>query len=233
MASRQPGRMRLAAIGLAALALSMLALGGLAGAASAAKKPPASYPLGKAKRCRPHYVKRTRRHKVKGKMVRYIACVYYAPKPKPKPVPTTTQPAAVATHMALTVVPSGLSPTNTYDVTITPIVTGTNFTNPAAGTLSATVTDTITGQKIGTWVNTGGYDTSTASQPALDLTVSLSQPPSISLNSSLGVYWTGPSLQPISLADLDAHAFTVTVTFSGMPGFAGSSATMGVPALSS
>lgn len=219
----------LAAIGLAAVALSALALGGAAGAA---KKPPASYPLGKAKHCRAHYVKRTRRHKVKGKLVRYIACVYDAPKPKPKPVPTTTQPAAVATHLALTVVPSGLSPTSTYDVTVTPIITGAGFTSPATGTLSATVTDTITGQKVGTWVNTGGYGAA-ASQPPLDLAVSIAQPPTISVDSSLGAYWSGPSLQPISLADLDAHALAVTVTFSGMPGFAGSSATMAVPALSS
>lgn len=42
---------------------------------------PASYALGKAKSCRPHYVKRTERRKIGGNEVRYVACVYVAPAP--------------------------------------------------------------------------------------------------------------------------------------------------------
>jgi hypothetical protein len=48
-----------------------------------------SYPLGKSRSCKVHYVKRTAQHKVDGKEVRYIECVYLAPKP-PAPVATTT-----------------------------------------------------------------------------------------------------------------------------------------------
>ena len=44
-----------------------------------------SYPLGRAKSCKVNYVKRTERRVVKGKVVRYIACVY-----KVSPTVTTT-----------------------------------------------------------------------------------------------------------------------------------------------
>lgn len=45
----------------------------------------ATYPLGKAKSCRAHFVKKTQRHLVKGREVRYVACVYVTP-----PAVTTT-----------------------------------------------------------------------------------------------------------------------------------------------
>lgn len=73
-----------------------IGLGGLVLVPSAGATTHPAYPLGKAKSCKAHYVKRTERHKVGGKEVRYVACVYVAP-----PVTTTT------TTTTTTTLPSG------------------------------------------------------------------------------------------------------------------------------
>lgn len=86
------------------------------GAAGASSHP--HYPLGKAKSCRPHYVKRTERHLVNGKEIRYVACVYVAPS-------TTTTTLTTTTTTAVTSVsPSSGSTAGGTSVT----VTGTNLT---------------------------------------------------------------------------------------------------------
>ena len=78
--------MRHSAATLVATVVIGAGLLGVAGVPSANAASHPSYPLGKAKSCRAHYVKRTERHKVKGKEVRYVACVYVAP-PSAPPVP--------------------------------------------------------------------------------------------------------------------------------------------------
>lgn len=70
---------------LAALASVSLPIPG----AGAASHP--SYPL-TGKSCKAHYGKRTERHKIKGKEVRYVECVFVAP-----PVTTTTTTATATT----------------------------------------------------------------------------------------------------------------------------------------
>ena len=61
------------------------------GEAGASSHP--NYPLGKAKSCKSHYVKRTERHLVIGKEVQYVACVYLAPSSTTTTSTTTTTPA--------------------------------------------------------------------------------------------------------------------------------------------
>lgn len=59
--------------------------------ASAATAHP-SYALGKAKHCKVNFVKKTATHKVKGKSVRYVECIYKAPaKPRAAIDPAFTQ----------------------------------------------------------------------------------------------------------------------------------------------
>jgi hypothetical protein len=81
------------------LAACLIAPAGVlvAQAGAVAKPSHATYALGKAKHCRAHFVKKTERHKVKGKMVRYIGCVYVAPKAAtPTTVPGSTTGAPVS-----------------------------------------------------------------------------------------------------------------------------------------
>ena len=61
-----------------ALLAVLLGLAPIASAGAAGHHP--TYPLGSATRCKAHYVERILKHKVKGKTVSYIACVYVTPK---------------------------------------------------------------------------------------------------------------------------------------------------------
>jgi hypothetical protein len=56
-----------------------------------------NYPLEKTKLCKSHYVKRTERHLVKGKEVRYVACAYVA-----RPITTTTSTTTSTTTTTTT-----------------------------------------------------------------------------------------------------------------------------------
>lgn len=69
---------------IATLAIAFSVLVSVDGAGAGASSRP-MYPLGAAKYCKSHYVKRTERHRVNGRLVPFVACVYFAP-----PVTTTT-----------------------------------------------------------------------------------------------------------------------------------------------
>lgn len=58
-----------------------------------------TYPLGKAKSCKAHYVKRTERHKVKGKSVRFVECIYDA---VATTIPPTTSTSSTTTSTTTT-----------------------------------------------------------------------------------------------------------------------------------
>lgn len=79
MTTRQRDRVVTACL-VAILLVFGLAVATATGALGATTPRP-TYALGHAKRCNAHYVKRTERHKVNGKEVRYVACVYVAPNP--------------------------------------------------------------------------------------------------------------------------------------------------------
>lgn len=67
---------------------SLLAVG-VAGASTHS-----TYPLGKAKLCKAHYVRRNEWHHVKGKRVRFVACVYIAPTTQSTTTTTTATTTA-------------------------------------------------------------------------------------------------------------------------------------------
>lgn len=89
------------------------------GASTAAKSPHATYALGKAKHCRPDFVKRTERHKVKGKERRYIACIFTAPQvaTTSAPIATTSAVPAAASTVQGTATPSGSAVSSTSSST--------------------------------------------------------------------------------------------------------------------
>lgn len=64
-----------------------------------------TYPLGHAKACKTHYVKTTERHKVKGKTVRLVECVYRAPARTVVTTTTTTVPLRVSTTTTSSTIP--------------------------------------------------------------------------------------------------------------------------------
>jgi hypothetical protein len=64
--------------GAAILALVILLVALPITSAEASKHP--TYPLGSAASCKAHYVERILKHKVNGKTISYIACVYVAPR---------------------------------------------------------------------------------------------------------------------------------------------------------
>src|SRR5665811_607745 len=102
----------------AAVSLGVLLLLSMATISQAGATTHAPYPLGSAKSCKAHYVKRVLKHVVKGKTLTYLACVYVAPKVKNTPPPTTTSTppttttlaAAVATTTTLSVSEVGVVP---------------------------------------------------------------------------------------------------------------------------
>lgn len=74
--------------------LGLSGVGAIQGA-SATSHP--SYPLGHARSCKAHYVKKTERHKVKGHEVRYVACTYVAPVVATTTTSTTTTSTTTTT----------------------------------------------------------------------------------------------------------------------------------------
>lgn len=113
---------------IALATIATLASPAVAGAASKPKAT-ATYSLGSAKHCRTHFVKKTLHHKVHGKSVRYVACVYVAP--------TVSTPVLISSP----VTPS--SPTAPAPASTPPVVTlGVNldpsFTQDAANPLKVT-----------------------------------------------------------------------------------------------
>lgn len=87
--------------------------------ATAATHP--TYALGHAKKCRVDYVKRTEKHRVKDKSVRYVACVYVAPRTAASSsttsvsgLPTASGNTGVTTTTVVTTVGSTGNPSKTY-----------------------------------------------------------------------------------------------------------------------
>lgn len=99
---------------LAILLLVSVGMFGVAGASAPGK----SYALGKAKKCRVDYYKQTEKHRVGGKLVRYVACVYRAPVTVPGVGATTTTTTTVK-KSAPTVAASTTAPTSTSSTTTT------------------------------------------------------------------------------------------------------------------
>lgn len=121
---------------------------GIVAASASPSAPQTSYPLGKAKTCVSHYVKRTERHVVKGRSERYVACVYVAPS-VPIAAPTTTVAVAPA---GISVPPEIIyvyppTPTTLPDPTTTSSSTTTTTVPPATTTtLVAATTTTLAPQ---------------------------------------------------------------------------------------
>jgi hypothetical protein len=87
---------------VAALLLSALAVTPSVAAVPGATTHP-TYPLGHARSCKAHYVKRTEKHKVGASEIRYVACVYVA---SLAVAPTTTTVATTTTVPTTTLTPS-------------------------------------------------------------------------------------------------------------------------------
>jgi hypothetical protein len=185
-----------------------------------------TYPLGSAKSCKVHYVERILSHKVKGKTVSYIGCVYEPPKAKPKPAPTTTTvpptTTTTTTPLVQTTTTVGIAGVG-VDLGASPSVSGAGLGNPALGTLTITMIDTATGQTIGSWTNTGAYS-SLITQPGIVWVLSTASLPAttytLTVGTADGSYWSGPAAVTISAADFVGSYIGVTATFAGMPGFA-------------
>jgi len=85
------------AVLVATVLLSFIAVKVSNGSVIPTKTSTKTYALGHAKKCKVDFVKKTERHKVKGKEKRYIACVYVAPKIAVSGIPTQTNPNLPAT----------------------------------------------------------------------------------------------------------------------------------------
>lgn len=120
----------------AVLATSILVPIGALGSspASAARR---TYPLGHAHHCRVHYVKRTLRHRVRGKVRRYVGCVSKGD-PRAHIDPDYTQ-----------------NPSNPLDVTFNYSASDPGTTLPN-GVLNFFVGTTATAQTLGCEMNVGG-----------------------------------------------------------------------------
>lgn len=114
-----------------------LSAASVAGATTKKVNPHATYALGKAKKCRTDFVKKTERHtvvvKVKGKNVRkserYVACTYVTPKvavvpapiaPTVIPTPTTTAPAPAPAAPTPAPAPTPPAPSYSYEAHVDP-----------------------------------------------------------------------------------------------------------------
>lgn len=112
------GKIRIGAL-IAVMIATVVLSGSLASAEMVHKTGTSHYPLGRAHSCKAHYFKKTERHKVKRKEVRFIECVYDPVTSTSKPpttstsTTTTTLPGTVAIENG---VPEHLVPTTVSDV---------------------------------------------------------------------------------------------------------------------
>jgi hypothetical protein len=129
-------------VAIATLALSIAWLvSGATGAVAASKTTNhATYAL-HAKHCRADFVKRTERHRVHGREVRYVACVYVAPK-RTASGPSTTAPSTSGTNAAVSEIGSGratrrpsIDPAYVQDASNPLLVTWTYSAGVTDGTL--------------------------------------------------------------------------------------------------
>ena len=121
---------------LVAAVLSMSAFAAVAGGSVATVKHP-TYALGSKHGCRDNYVKRTKRHEVKGHEVRYVACVYVTPVLFIVPVTTSVPPSAITSVVTSTVPATGAV------TTAPPVTTTTMATVPTPVLLNTTTTETV------------------------------------------------------------------------------------------
>lgn len=153
---------------VAMAALVGFAVPSVAWASSKAKpkaNPHATYALAlKASHCRAEFVKRTERHKVDGKMRRYIACVYVAPA-KPQPVVATTPVSTTAAVPASVTAPSG----NTGSATPTPTTLPPII--PVRASIDPDYTQSPTNPKDVTFSYSAGVTDGTLPAGTLNLTV--------------------------------------------------------------
>lgn len=113
-------------------------------------------------------------------------------------------------------------------ITIWPEVHGAGFGSPAPGTLTITMVDTATAipHIKGYWTNEGSV-----AQPTVVWNVSTinQTEETLTLDTSAGSAWSGPSVATVSSSDLLDGYVGVSASFAGMPGFAGSlSSTVGL-----
>ena len=116
---------------------------GIVSVSGAAKHP--AYPLGHAKKCRPDYFKSTHVRRVRGKRVRFVACVYRAP------VTTTTKGGDPPTAISLSASesPAIVGDVITYSMTVADVLTstlGAVYMTDNGTTLSGCVGPTATTQ---------------------------------------------------------------------------------------
>lgn len=144
---------------LAVLVLAVSSLSFMVSAGSATTSH-ANYALGKAKKCRVDFVKKTEKHtvieKVKGKkkrvVERYVACVYSPPAPTATHFPVIT-PTTIATAVTNTVTPAPTTtqppvPSYNYEAHVDPSFTQSPA-NPMAVTYTYTAdaTQTVNGKQ--------------------------------------------------------------------------------------
>src|ERR1035437_3073663 len=158
--SRKPWWANLACVLTALVVAASLTVA--VGAAGASSHP--NYPLGKAKSCKAHYVKRTERHLVNGKEIRYVACVYVAPSNTTTTLTTTTTPTvtsvspssgSTAGGTSVTVTGTNLTAATAVNFGVTPATnlvinsaTSITVTSPAEPAWTSDVTVTVTGTNL-------------------------------------------------------------------------------------
>lgn len=138
------------------LTLSLVTSGALVAGATTKPKvnPHATYALGTAKKCKTDFVKKTEKHKIKGKNVRYVGCVYHAPPAPVKvvvvPVPVPVMATAATTSSAPSTTTTTVAPTPTYSYVahVDPSFVQSSA-NPMAVTYTYTAdaTESVNGQK--------------------------------------------------------------------------------------
>ncbi len=204
------------------VALAFVSMTFSASLAGAATTHP-SYPLGKAKSCKVHYVKRVLSHQVRGKTVHYLACVYKAPTapkpvaPAPTPPPPTT-PTTVATTTSVVAINEASN--NTLLVTAKTV----GGTGTPVGSLSVSLTDKATGAVLGTWM-AGANTTITSSGASIQWSYVYGSSVTFTLSTTAigGISWSGPPSVSAPVADVSGDDIEVQATFGGSTGWGPSS----------
>ena len=161
------------AVLVATVLLSFVAVKVSSGSVIPAKTSTKTYALGHAKKCKVDFVKKTERHKVKGKEKRYIACVYVAPKIAVSGIPIQTNPATTTpapaptpvTNLAVHLDPSFVqSASNPLSVTYTASAAATQTVGNSQSQLASLpqgVLDFYSDGNLACSTNVGGDVTTT------------------------------------------------------------------------
>lgn len=188
------------------VAVTMVALTTISGLSSASVHQ--TYALGKATACRANYHKSTLTHLVKGKHVRYVACVYRAPV---KPPSTTTTTDATPTTTTTVLVGATLPPP--------PPTTTTTTTTVLPETITVSITPVSEGESLVAPTNYGFQATAIDNYGTLP-------PGEWEFTSSATGPGTGSFASFASFYFPTSGTYTVTATYTanntGTPGFTGS-----------